>query len=102
MTLAILDAGDSYGYAVIKRVRELSGGELEWTDGMLYPVLHRLAGLGFIQAYWGDEMTARKRRYYRITAAGRQELAALRRQWQTVNASLNQLWGESPGGTEHV
>jgi PadR family transcriptional regulator, regulatory protein PadR len=42
LVLAILAEGDSYGYAILQRVRELSGGELEWTDGMLYPVLHRL------------------------------------------------------------
>ena len=102
MTLAILEEGDSYGYAIIKRVRELSGGEMEWTDGMLYPVLHRLEDQGFIQSYWGSGATARKRRYYRITEDGRRELAALRHQWQTVNASLNRLWGESPGGNEHV
>ena len=43
LVLAILADGESYGYAILKRVRELSGGELEWTDGMLYPLLHRLA-----------------------------------------------------------
>ena len=42
LVLAILAEGESYGYAILKRVRELSGGELEWTDGMLYPLLHRL------------------------------------------------------------
>src|SRR6185295_11946872 len=42
LVLAILAEGDSYGYAIIKRVAELSGGQLQWTDGMLYPVLHRL------------------------------------------------------------
>ena len=42
LVLAILAEGDNYGYAIIKRVTELSGGHLLWTDGMLYPVLHRL------------------------------------------------------------
>ena len=42
LVLSILSEGESYGYAIIKRVDELSGGELQWTDGMLYPVLHRL------------------------------------------------------------
>ena len=42
LVLAILAEGESYGYAILKRVRALSGGELEWTDGMLYPLLHRL------------------------------------------------------------
>jgi len=52
LVLAILAEGDSYGYAILKRVRELSGGELEWTDGMLYPVLHRLERSGLIEARW--------------------------------------------------
>jgi hypothetical protein len=43
IVLAILAEGDSYGYAILQRVRDVSGGRLEWTDGMLYPVLHRLA-----------------------------------------------------------
>jgi PadR family transcriptional regulator, regulatory protein PadR len=42
LVLAILAEGESYGYAILKRVRALSGGEFEWTDGMLYPLLHRL------------------------------------------------------------
>jgi hypothetical protein len=42
LVLAILSEGESYGYAIIKRVGELSGGELQWTDGMVYPLLHRL------------------------------------------------------------
>ena len=53
LVLAILTGGDSYGYAILKRVSEVSGGELRWTDGMLYPVLHRLERLGHVQARWG-------------------------------------------------
>ena len=52
LVLAILIEGQSYGYAILKRVRELSGGEMEWTDGMLYPVLHRLERAGMIEARW--------------------------------------------------
>jgi DNA-binding PadR family transcriptional regulator len=54
MVLAILAEGDSYGYAIIQRVRELSGGHLEWTDGMLYPVLHRLERLGYVESTTGS------------------------------------------------
>src|SRR5207237_6578985 len=50
LVLAILAEGDSYGYAIIKRVAELSGGHLQWTDGMLYPVLHRLERQGHVAA----------------------------------------------------
>ncbi len=54
LVLAILAAGDSYGYAILKRVSELSGGELKWTDGMLYPVLHRLERQRYVEARWGS------------------------------------------------
>src|SRR5262245_10679232 len=52
IVLAILAEGDSYGYAILQRVRELSGGRMEWTDGMLYPVLHRLERLSHVEARW--------------------------------------------------
>src|SRR5262245_2075157 len=84
IVLAILAEGDSYGYAIIKRVRELSGGQLEWTDGMLYPVLHRLERFGHIEARWVTAESGRRRKYYRITTRGREQLAEERRQWQAV------------------
>ena len=70
LVLAILAEGDSYGYAIIKRVAELSGGHLQWTDGMLYPVLHRLERQGHVTAKWAAAETGRRRRYYRITRLG--------------------------------
>ena len=88
LVLAILTEGDSYGYAILKRVGELSGGRLRWTDGMLYPVLHRLERLGCIEARWEASPSGRRRRYYRITEAGRAHLAAQRRQWQVVDGAL--------------
>ena len=88
LVLAILSEGESYGYAIIKRVDELSGGELQWTDGMLYPVLHRLERNGHVKATWGKSETGRRRKYYRLTDLGSEELAAQRQQWQVVNAAL--------------
>ena len=88
LVLAILSEGESYGYAIIKRVDELSGGELQWTDGMLYPVLHRLERAGYVKATWGKSETGRRRKYYRLTDLGSEELAAQQRQWQVVNAAL--------------
>lgn len=92
IVLAILSEGDSYGYAIIKRVQELSGGHLEWTDGMLYPVLHRLERLGLIKARWELAESGRRRKYYRITSRGRDQLAEERRQWQAVDATLRGIW----------
>lgn len=95
LVLAILADGDSYGYAIIKRVGELSGGHLQWTDGMLYPVLHRLERLGYVEARWAKSERGRRRRYYRITRAGQAHLNAQRRQWQVVDATLREIWMES-------
>jgi DNA-binding PadR family transcriptional regulator len=92
LVLAILAEGDSYGYAILKRVRELSGGEMEWTDGMLYPVLHRLERSGLIEARWDQAETGRKRKYYGVTPAGREQLAEERRQWSTVDKALRNIW----------
>jgi DNA-binding PadR family transcriptional regulator len=92
LVLAILAGGDSYGYAILGRVREVSGGRLEWTDGMLYPVLHRLERLGLIKARWEQAETGRRRKYYAITPRGRAQLAEDRRQWQAVDATLRGMW----------
>lgn len=92
MVLAILSDEDSYGYAILKRVREASNGRLEWTDGMLYPVLHRLERLGYVKARWGEADTGRKRKYYRITPKGRAQLIAERDQWQAVDDTLRGVW----------
>ena len=92
IVLAILAEGDSYGYAILQRVRELSGGRMEWTDGMLYPVLHRLERLGHVEARWEVAESGRRRKYYRITPQGRAQLTEERRQWQTVDATLRGIW----------
>ena len=92
IVLAILAEQDTYGYAILQRVRELSGGRIEWTDGMLYPVLHRLERQGHVEARWEVADSGRRRKYYRITAGGRAQLAEERMQWQTVDATLRGLW----------
>jgi DNA-binding PadR family transcriptional regulator len=92
LVLAILVEGDSYGYAILRRVRELSGGELEWTDGLLYPVLHRLERSGLVQSRWEKTESGRRRKYYRVTGAGREQLADERRQWRTVDQTLRKVW----------
>ncbi|MEO5826004.1 MAG: helix-turn-helix transcriptional regulator [Gemmatimonadales bacterium] len=92
IVLAILAEEDSYGYAILQRVRELSGGRMEWTDGMLYPVLHRLERLGHVKARWEIAESGRKRKYYRITVPGRAQLVEDRKQWQAVDATLRGIW----------
>lgn len=92
LVLAILGEGESYGYAIIKRVAELSGGHLQWTDGMLYPVLHRLERQGLVEAKWSEAETGRRRKYYKITSEGRAHLAVQRQQWQVVDDTLRGIW----------
>jgi PadR family transcriptional regulator, regulatory protein PadR len=92
IVLAILAESDSYGYAILQRVRELSEGRMEWTDGMLYPVLHRLERLGHVEARWEVAESGRRRKYYHLTAQGRAQLDEERRQWQAVDATLRGIW----------
>jgi PadR family transcriptional regulator PadR len=92
LVLSILDEGDSYGYAILKRIDELSGGAMEWTDGMLYPLLHRLERLGYVEATWDEQPGARRRRYYSITPGGRNALSEQRRQWEVVAGALHNAW----------
>ncbi len=95
LVLAILAEGESYGYAILKRVRELSEGEFEWTDGMLYPLLHRLHRLGYVTTEWRTPPEGRRRRYYAITDEGRAAMAEHRRQWDTVTRALGDVWRAS-------
>ncbi|TDC60075.1 PadR family transcriptional regulator [Micromonospora sp. KC207] len=92
LVLGILAEGESYGYAILKQVNELSGGQLEWTEGLLYPLLHRLERLGHVEAYWQAPAGGRRRKYYRITDQGRAEFAEQRRQWAAVVDTLRGVW----------
>jgi len=93
LVLAILAEGESYGYALLKRVRELSDGELDWADGMLYPLLQRLERLGLVTADWRTPPEGRRRKYYALTDAGRAALAEHKRQWAAVTRALSGVWG---------
>ena len=97
LVLAILAEGESYGYAILKRVRALSAGELEWTDGMLYPLLHRLSRLGYVTTEWRTPPEGRRRKYYAITDGGRAALADQQQQWVAVTRALNDVWPGSGG-----
>lgn len=96
LILSILADSDSYGYAIIRRVKELSGGRMEWTDGMLYPVLHRLEKQGLIEAYVQPSEAGRKRKYYRLRRQGTKALAEHKSQWMLVHNTLQQLWEKKP------
>jgi len=96
LVLSVLGETESYGYALIQRVRELSGGRIQWTEGMLYPVLHWMEREGFLESEWKEAETGRKRKYYRLHKNGRKALQAEREQWLTVHKTLIKLWKTRP------
>ena len=91
LILSLLDHGESYGYAIIQEVKARSGGKMEWTDGMLYPVLHRLEQRGLIKSRWGESDTGRKRKYYSLKEDGKRAMQKHHEQWSMVNAVLSGL-----------
>jgi DNA-binding PadR family transcriptional regulator len=102
IVLAILRRSDSYGYAIIQKVREVSDNRLTWTDGMLYPVLHRLEDAGFVVSQWQTAESGRRRKYYRLTDSGTAELERVREQWLVVHRALERLTGNTDTGDDHV
>ncbi|WP_369742922.1 PadR family transcriptional regulator [Pseudidiomarina sp. PP-1MA] len=92
IVLGVIAEGETYGYEIVKRVEQLSGGILTWTDGMMYPLLHRLEKQGYLVARWRLADSGRKRKYYAITDLGQQAILEQRQQWQVINNALNTLW----------
>ncbi len=90
--LSILQTGENYGYQIIKRVRQASGGTLEWSSSLLYPVLHRLEKDGLIQSQWKISEKGRMRRNYSITDLGREELIVEKARWLNVHDVLKEFW----------
>ena len=99
LVLSVLAEGDSYGYALIQRVRALSGGAIQWTEGMLYPVLHWMEEQKMVESEWRSGDTGRRRKYYRLRPDGRRALVTERERWQTVNSTLMKLWKLQPSLT---
>lgn len=93
MILTILSEGKNYGYNIIQQVKKISDGQLQWSDGMLYPVLHRLEKDGFITSEWIITSSDRRRKYYSITETGKEELHSEREDWVSLHTILHNLWG---------
>lgn len=89
--LAQLVRGDSYGYAINKRIEGLSGGEFVLKEATLYTAFRRLEDSGYIASYWGDEAVGARRRYYKITEAGREAYRQARAEWDASVRILNAL-----------
>jgi transcriptional regulator len=92
MMLDVISAGPSYGYEIVQTVLQRSGGQFELKEGSLYPALHRLERQKLLEAYW-TESDGRRRKYYKLTAAGKKALAARRQEWQTFARGVNGVLG---------
>jgi DNA-binding PadR family transcriptional regulator len=92
--LGVLSRGDSYGFEIFKRIRDATGGAYEIKEATLYASYRRLERDGLVEAYWGDETQGGRRKYYRITDAGRSEFRRSVRAWvmtrEIIDALLDQ------------
>ena len=96
LVLSVLSQGENYGYGIIKRVAELTDGEAQWTDGMLYPVLHRLEKQGYVESEWRVAESGRRRKYYQLRREGMKELATQRERWNVIHNALASIWETKP------
>jgi PadR family transcriptional regulator PadR len=96
IVLAILSEGESYGYALIQRVKELSKDEIHWSEGMLYPFLHWMEQEGLIESEWKAAESGRSRKYYRLSGQGKKALESEKAQWFIVHNTLLNLWNPVP------
>lgn len=94
MVLSILSRKDSYGYEIIGMVNEISSGGWLWSEGMLYPILHKLENGRWISSYWVSAGPKRRRKYYHLEEAGRQALVDQKAQWLHVYGILSSVWPE--------
>jgi PadR family transcriptional regulator PadR len=93
--LASLEAGPRHGYAIMEALRAGSGGQLDLPTGTIYPALHRLERAGLVKASW-SQAAGRRRRLYRLTAAGRRALEAERSTWREFSTAVTRLLEPAP------
>ncbi len=94
--LSILSKNESYGYEIIQSVKEISHSKIEYGDGTLYPVLHKLEKKGLIESYWKVAENGRKRKYYQISKKGEKELITEKENWIAMNQIISKLWRVEP------
>jgi PadR family transcriptional regulator PadR len=94
--LSILSGKEDYGYNIIQKVKKISGGNLEWTDGMLYSVLQRMEMDGVVTSQWKIDGESRPRRYFRITEEGRQVLATEMDNWKQILKAMTLFSRQHP------
>ena len=92
MILSLLLKGESYGYQILQNVAALSGGTIDWSEALLYPVLHRLEKEGLVRSKWKMSGENRMRKYYALTPFGCRELEAERERWLSIHSAFVKLW----------
>ena len=95
LILSLLANGESYGYAIIQDIKARSRDQIQWTDGMLYPVLHRLERNAWIKSRWVETENGRRRKYYSIRKQGKKALEIQRGEWMAVHGVLVSYGGIS-------
>ena len=98
MVLAVIEERARHGYEIAKRIDEESGGLLRFHVGSLYPLLYRMERRGWIQGTWIERAGQRRRRHYRLTAAGRKVLVAQRSLWRQLFAAVHRVARLEPAG----
>ena len=96
LMLEVISDGPSYGYQIVQTVLSRSNGHFELKEGSLYPALHRLERQKLLESYW-TEFEGRRRKYYKVTSAGRKALAARRKEWQAFAEGVNGVLGMQYG-----
>jgi PadR family transcriptional regulator len=91
IVLHLLASGEAYGYEIVSKLVATTDGALEVTDGTLYPVLYRLERAGFVSVRWETPERGVPRKYYRLTDAGKDELAQLTQEWTTFANAMAAL-----------
>lgn len=91
LVLLILRDGENYGYRIIQYIRQISGGRLEWSEPMLYPLLQRMERDGLVQSRWKFTDRNRPRKYYRLTDKGLEEQEREKNQWMMVTRVFQKL-----------
>ncbi len=95
MLLAVLATGPMHGYGLLEELRRRSLGELDLPEGTIYPALYRLERQGLVGSYWSSD-APRRRRVYRLRAAGRSALKHKRESWREVVSAINAVIGTAP------
>jgi transcriptional regulator len=91
LVLKTLALGPLHGYAIARFIEDTTGDAVLVEEGSLYPALYRMEGRGWIEAEWGVSELGRRAKLYRLTGAGRQQLADETANWRRFSAGVSKI-----------